>query len=443
MHSMNTLCALVLAVFATDDPSETRARAARELAEALARSGEGAPSLATLDAAVDTARATLGADSEVAAELGRLVRGARFEGLMAGNDGAVWLAELLTEVVSDLRFEPVREADLPEGFPEPTPVGEIVLQSYPAYRMARTSMNGEGGNGAFWKLFGHIQENEIAMTAPVETTFDMDGGAPAEATQAFLYGSRTLGETGAKGPVEVVDAAPSTVVSIGLRGYERRERIERARDKLERWIANKPGWRAAGPLRTMGWNSPMVPADRRYFEVQIPVTNAAETVIDFSDPSEADRWQIVDDVVMGGRSSSRMVATADGTSVFRGDLSVENNGGFASVRTTGERCSLAGATAVVLRVRGDGQAYKLRLRTDALWDGASYQTTFETRAGEWMDVTLDLADFEPRWRGRLVRDAPPLDPAAVRGLGLMIADKQEGAFRLELRSLAKLPTAGE
>lgn len=166
------------------------------------------------------------------------------------------------------------------------------------------------------------------------------------------------------------------------------------------------------------------------------MTSGGEIMIDFSDPGEAKRWRAVDDVVMGGRSSSRMKHSGKGTTTFTGDLSLENSGGFASVRTSGERCSLAGAKSVTLRVRGDGKAYQLRCRTNSRFDGVSYQATFKTRADEWVDVTLDLADFVPKWRGRLVEDALPLDPAAVRGLGLMITDKQAGSFRLELESLA-------
>ena len=40
--------------------------------------------------------------------------------------------------------------------------------------------------------------------------------------------------------------------------------------------------------------------------------------------------------------------------------------------------------------------------------------------------------FEPVFRGRRVPDHPPLDPAEVKTLGLLIADKQAGPFRLEL-----------
>ena len=163
---------------------------------------------------------------------------------------------------------------------------------------------------------------------------------------------------------------------------------------------------------------------------------ALRLVIDFTDPAEVARWRSIDDVVMGGRSSSRLVTDDDGSALFTGRVSFEDGGGFASVRTTGARCALEGARSVRLRVRGDGKTYRLRCIAATPSGEIGYQARFPTTADAWTDVELDLARFEPRRRGRLLGDAPPLDPGAVRGLGLSIADGQEGAFRLQIASLS-------
>ena len=63
-----------------------------------------------------------------------------------------------------------REAPLPDGFPTYTPVGEIEVKRYPAYRKAETT-----GGVAFWTLFQHIKTAGISMTAPVEMTYEKDG----------------------------------------------------------------------------------------------------------------------------------------------------------------------------------------------------------------------------------------------------------------------------
>jgi NADH dehydrogenase [ubiquinone] 1 alpha subcomplex assembly factor 1 len=326
-------------------------------------------------------------------------------------------------------------------------VGEVELKQFPVYRLARTD-SGRRSGGAFWKLFMHIESNDISMTAPVEMTYADDGERLREDRMAFLYGSTELGELGADGAVEVLDTDPGWAVSLGCRGNTTRSAIESARGELEAWLATRPDLIVSGELRVMGYNSPMVRSSKRYFEVQLPVTQTSPAttpepramfplVIDFSKPDAARAWSPIDDSVMGGRSASRIQTTADGTAVFSGLLSLENNGGFCSVRTAPADWDVADAEALVLRFRGDGLRYKLRLRTDDRWDGVSYEQAFETEAGAWTELAFPISDFRPVWRGRLVRDAPALDPARIRTFGLMLSDKQTGEFRLEVESLAK------
>jgi len=154
---------------------------------------------------------------------------------------------------------------------------------------------------------------------------------------------------------------------------------------------------------------------------------------DFHDADEATSWRPTDDVVMGGVSSSAMLAGV-GAGVFCGELSLERGGGFASVRRRNEVVDLSAYDAVELRVRGDGKRYKLNLRVSDSPDGVVYQAAFETQAGTWTTAKLPLAGFVPRFRGR---PAPgTLDSAHVSSLGLLISDRQVGPFRLEVSSIA-------
>ncbi len=153
------------------------------------------------------------------------------------------------------------------------------------------------------------------------------------------------------------------------------------------------------------------------------------TLVDFRGDRE---WYVVNDGVMGGRSRSSIEQTAEGTGVFAGRVSLENNGGFASVRTRVEGIDVPAADGVTIRVNGDGQQYQLRFRTDDRFDGVAYRANFQTSGGGWEELTVPFSAFVPSFRGRVVEDAEPLDPSAVRQLTLMIADKQEGDFRLEV-----------
>jgi monofunctional biosynthetic peptidoglycan transglycosylase len=158
---------------------------------------------------------------------------------------------------------------------------------------------------------------------------------------------------------------------------------------------------------------------------------AERTVFDFRNAASIGAWQVVNDEVMGGVSAGSF-RPAGGVAVFEGEVSLENSGGFASVRSLPARHDLAGCDAFVIRVRGDGRRYKFTARMDPGLDGAVYQAAFATRAGEWEEHRLPLNKFVPTFRGRVLPGEPPLDPAGVVSVGVLISDKQSGPFRLEI-----------
>jgi hypothetical protein len=116
---------------------------------------------------------------------------------------------------------------------------------------------------------------------------------------------------------------------------------------------------------------------------------------------------------------------------FAGRVSLENNGGFASIRSPAGRHDLAGYSGIALRVKGDGRSYKLNLRTGDAFDGVQYQASFIAPA-EWSEIELPFASLVPRFRGRPVVDAPPLDPARIVTFGFLISDRQAGNFALDI-----------
>ena len=166
----------------------------------------------------------------------------------------------------------------------------------------------------------------------------------------------------------------------------------------------------------------------------------AMRLLDFSsqEGASASIWRPIHDGVMGGLSSGLVSDTEEGVR-FVGKVSLENNGGFASFRASVPARELSAFDSLRLRVRGDGQIYKLSLRTSNAWDGVSWQTSFETEADTWTEVVLDFDAFQPTWRGRIVPNVPALDPSTVRQIGLLIADKQSGDFALELAFVEAVP----
>jgi hypothetical protein len=166
-----------------------------------------------------------------------------------------------------------------------------------------------------------------------------------------------------------------------------------------------------------------------------PGARPPSDLIDVHDPDEVGRWIRVHDTVMGGRSAGDLRSGASGL-VFTGEVSLQNNGGFASVRTGPRDFGLAGAEGLLVRVRGDGRTYRLRLRLDDQFDGIAYSADLATEAGVWTDVRVPFAAFVPVWRGRQLDGPEPVAPARIRQLGFMIADKAAGPFRLEIGRVA-------
>ena len=152
------------------------------------------------------------------------------------------------------------------------------------------------------------------------------------------------------------------------------------------------------------------------------------TLFEFASAKSVESWYDQNDTVMGGVSQSRMTYHGEGVATFTGEVSLENNGGFAQVRYDKTSFDLSAYEGLELRIRGDGQTYQLRLTTrDA--PRIAYTQPFAS-ATQWQTIRLPFSGFEPVFRGRQVADAPALNPANIQGLGLMISDKQAGAFEL-------------
>jgi len=171
----------------------------------------------------------------------------------------------------------------------------------------------------------------------------------------------------------------------------------------------------------------------RSYPGEIKVSEKEDTtrvLFDFSDSSETERWLTVNDNVMGGISKGEVSPTYDGCLLFSGSLSLENNGGFASIRSRPADFGLGESDGIRIRVKGDGRTYQFRLRRDRSLDGIAFKYEFTTVENKWIEVDLPFSSFIPTYRGRKLTDVEPLNPADIRQLGFLIADKEAGPFEL-------------
>lgn len=147
---------------------------------------------------------------------------------------------------------------------------------------------------------------------------------------------------------------------------------------------------------------------------------------------DARPWRSVNDGVMGGVSSGSMLQNGN-VLAFTGELSLENNGGFASVRRLAEQ-DLTGATGVRIEVRGDGREYQFRIRQSNSFDGVAWRAMFSTK-DEWQTIEISLDQFVPVFRGRRVAGAGPVVASDIQQIGFLLADKKAGPFKLEIRRI--------
>jgi len=159
---------------------------------------------------------------------------------------------------------------------------------------------------------------------------------------------------------------------------------------------------------------------------------AERTLYAFAEEQSVRRFRPINDGVMGGLSRGELAALEGEGAVFRGVVSFENNGGFASVRSLPGDLRLAGYAGIRLRVRGDGKTYKVTLNTSSALDGVQYQARFHSPGGAWVDIAIPFSAFVPTFRGRVLGEVPPVDPTAILTVGLMISDAQEGPFSLTI-----------
>ena len=139
-----------------------------------------------------------------------------------------------------------------------------------------------------------------------------------------------------------------------------------------------------------------------FLTVMSLIMNGETEIFNFNSQSTSGEWTTVNDVVMGGISESRF----------------EN-----------EFNDFEGA---IIRVKGDGNIYSLRFRTDKNFDGISYQAKFETDPGEWKEYKIPFSEFKPTFRGTTLSNKPRLESKDIKQIGILISDKQFGKFELNI-----------
>jgi NADH dehydrogenase [ubiquinone] 1 alpha subcomplex assembly factor 1 len=155
-------------------------------------------------------------------------------------------------------------------------------------------------------------------------------------------------------------------------------------------------------------------------------------IFDFNKTSVVSDWRLVNDVVMGGRSTSEFYLNEEGHGVFTGAVSLENNGGFSFLRYRFDEKNIQGLKKVVIRLKGDGKAYQFRVKSNK-YNQESYIKVFKT-SGEWQTIEILLSELEPSFRGRKL-DIPNFSSNKLEEIGFLIGNKKNESFKLVMASI--------
>ena len=155
-------------------------------------------------------------------------------------------------------------------------------------------------------------------------------------------------------------------------------------------------------------------------------------LFDFSKDSDLSNWTIVDDNVMGGRSDGHFEMDKRGFFVFYGHVSLENNGGFSSVRYHPGQKKVNKYSKISILLKGDGKIYQLRIKSDKN-ERHSYIHEIKT-SGEWQTISIPFSGMHPSFRGRAL-DIPSFPAQILEEVAFLISNNKEESFRLEIEKI--------
>ena len=155
-------------------------------------------------------------------------------------------------------------------------------------------------------------------------------------------------------------------------------------------------------------------------------------IFHFHPQSDISNWVLINDVVMGGESKSTFNIDVDGNGVFKGNVSLENNGGFSLLRYSFNKIDILNFKQIKLRLKGDGKRYQFRVKPNKN-NKHSYITFFQTTKN-WQTITIKLADLIPQYRGRRL-SSPNFLYNELEEIGFLIGNKKDENFKLLIDSI--------
>ena len=150
-------------------------------------------------------------------------------------------------------------------------------------------------------------------------------------------------------------------------------------------------------------------------------------LVDFNVNSKVEDWNIVNDVVMGGKSNSYFKIDSNGNGSFNGTVSLDNNGGFCSVQHYLKPIRLSDKKIFSIRLKGDGKKYQFRVKSNRN-DYYSYIYQFQT-GKEWETIDIPITEMYASFRGNKL-NIPNYDGSQIEQIAFLIGNAKAESFEL-------------
>jgi NADH dehydrogenase [ubiquinone] 1 alpha subcomplex assembly factor 1 len=155
----------------------------------------------------------------------------------------------------------------------------------------------------------------------------------------------------------------------------------------------------------------------------------AKTIYNFSKSSKIDEWKIVNDEVMGGMSLGIIQINSEGSGLFSGHVSLDNNGGFCLVRHDLDCIVVEDYSSFEIRIKGDGKKYQFRCKSS---DHQRHSYIYNFSSGkDWKVITIPFKKMEPYFRGDSLK-MPNYHGNFLAQVAILIGNNKEEDFSLEL-----------
>ncbi|MFD1161146.1 MULTISPECIES: CIA30 family protein [Hwangdonia] len=164
------------------------------------------------------------------------------------------------------------------------------------------------------------------------------------------------------------------------------------------------------------------------------LSSASGIVFNFGTQHNTENWRIVNDGVMGGVSTSSLIEN-DNAILFKGETSLDNNGGFASIRTLIDKGRLKDCKTMTIRFKSSSthRTFGLSLKTSQRYYIPYHKFTFTPKSTDWEELKINITEFKHYRISEIIGENMPLEVLKeVFNIALIVSDGKAGDFNIEI-----------